>query len=104
MTVATTVSPAAGRGAPSGAVREESPHRESVPGSIRLTAAPKAAAQRVGTMIEAIYTGDTGINASQQFLDVTSNNLANLNTTSFKANQVRFEDLVYNTLSAAGAN
>jgi flagellar basal-body rod protein FlgG len=53
-------------------------------------------------MIEAIYTSDTGVIASQGFLDVTSNNLANLNTTAFKENQVRFQDLFYNTLSAAG--
>src|SRR5436309_1905259 len=50
-------------------------------------------------MIQAISTSNTGLNASQSLLDVTSNNLANLNTTGFKSNQVGFQDLFY----AAGA-
>ena len=53
-------------------------------------------------MIQGISASTTGLNASQTLLDVTSNNLANLNTTAFKENQVRFQDLFYNTLSAAG--
>jgi flagellar basal-body rod protein FlgG len=53
-------------------------------------------------MIEGIYTSDTGLIASQQALDVTSNNLANLNTTGFKLNQVRFQDLIYTTIQQPG--
>src|SRR5689334_11004561 len=46
-------------------------------------------------MIQAISTSNTGLDASQALLDVTSNNLANLNTTGFKSNQVGFQDLFY---------
>src|SRR5690242_10296887 len=52
-------------------------------------------------MIQAISTSNTGLNASQALLDVTGNNLANLNTTGFKANQVGFQDLF--SVSPAGA-
>jgi flagellar basal-body rod protein FlgG len=45
-------------------------------------------------MIEAISTSNTGLNAAQTLLDVTSNNLANLNTTGFKAGAVGFQDLL----------
>jgi flagellar basal-body rod protein FlgG len=46
-------------------------------------------------MIEAITTSNTGLDASQADLDTTSNNLANLNTISFKANRALFQDLIY---------
>jgi flagellar basal-body rod protein FlgG len=46
-------------------------------------------------MIEAISTSSTGLNAGQALLDVTSNNLANLNTMGFKGSQVGFQDLLY---------
>jgi flagellar basal-body rod protein FlgG len=54
-------------------------------------------------MIQAINTSSTGLNASQALLDVTSNNLANLNTTGFKANQVAFQDLFYASVTGPGA-
>ena len=50
-------------------------------------------------MIQAINTSSTGLTASQALLDVTSNNLANLNTAGFKADQVTFREV----LTAAGA-
>ena len=41
---------------------------------------------------------------SQQLnLDVTANNLANVNTTGFKKSKIEFQDLVYQTETAAGA-
>jgi flagellar basal-body rod protein FlgG len=46
-------------------------------------------------MIEAVSTSITGLDASQSMLDASSNNLANLNTTSFKSNRVLFQDLIY---------
>ncbi len=46
-------------------------------------------------MIEAIITSITGLDASQTFLDTTGNNLANLNTTAFKAARILFQDLIY---------
>lgn len=45
-------------------------------------------------MIEAVYTSNTGLNASQALLDASGNNLANINTTSFKANRAAFQDLL----------
>jgi flagellar basal-body rod protein FlgG len=41
---------------------------------------------------------------AQQFnLDTISNNLANVNTTGFRANQARFQDLIYQQLRAPGS-
>ncbi len=55
-------------------------------------------------MIEAISASTTGLNASQALLDVTSNNLANIDTTSFKAGAVRFQDLLSATVSGPAAS
>ena len=54
-------------------------------------------------MIRALYTSQTGMRAQQQQLDVTSNNLANVNTGGFKKSRVQFEDLIYQNIRAAGA-
>ncbi|HEX7797367.1 MAG TPA: flagellar hook protein FlgE [Vicinamibacterales bacterium] len=43
----------------------------------------------------------SGLNANSEALSVIGNNLANINTTGFKASQVQFRDLVY---ELAGAN
>jgi flagellar basal-body rod protein FlgG len=41
--------------------------------------------------------------AAQQFnIDTISNNIANVNTTGFRSNQARFQDLIYQQLRAAG--
>ena len=41
--------------------------------------------------------------AEQMNLDVISNNLANVNTTGFKKSKIEFQDLLYDTLRAPGA-
>jgi flagellar basal-body rod protein FlgG len=41
--------------------------------------------------------------AQQMNLDVIANNLANVNTTGFKKTKIEFQDLLYETTSAAGA-
>jgi flagellar basal-body rod protein FlgG len=46
-------------------------------------------------MIDSLYIGATGMNAQQANVDTVANNLANLNTTGFKASRVNFQDLVY---------
>ena len=46
-------------------------------------------------MILAITTANTGLDASQDQIDTAGNNLANLNTTGYKANRVLFQDLLY---------
>lgn len=55
-------------------------------------------------MIRSLYTAATGMQAQQLNMDVTANNLANVNTTGFKKSRVDFQDLLYQTLRSAGAN
>ena len=45
--------------------------------------------------IQTLYTAATGMDALQTKLDVIANNLANVNTTSFKRDRANFEDLFY---------
>jgi len=45
--------------------------------------------------IQALYTACTGMNSMQNKLDVIANNLANAETTAFKADRPNFEDLFY---------
>ena len=53
-------------------------------------------------MLRAFSTAATGMTAQQMMLDVTSNNLANMNTTGFKRSQVNFQDLFYVKMKDAG--
>lgn len=53
-------------------------------------------------MIRALWTAGTGMMAQQMNIDVISNNLANVNTSGFKKMRVEFEDLLYQTIRAAG--
>lgn len=46
-------------------------------------------------MMRALFTGASGMKAQQMMVDVISNNIANANTTSFKADRVEFADLIY---------
>lgn len=52
-------------------------------------------------MSNSLFTGVTGLRINQEMLDVVGNNLANSNTTGFKAQRLRFSDLVYQTISTA---
>ncbi|MCU5375717.1 flagellar hook protein FlgE [Bacillus cereus] len=47
-------------------------------------------------MIKALYTSITGMNATQNALSVTSNNIANAQTTGYKKQKAIFDDLLYN--------
>ncbi len=53
-------------------------------------------------MIRGLYTASTGMNAQQHQIDVTSNNIANVNTYAFKKDRAEFHDLMYESLSFAG--
>jgi flagellar basal-body rod protein FlgG len=53
-------------------------------------------------MIRALYTAATGMQAQQLQIDVTANNLANVNTSGFKKSRADFQDLLYQTLRAPG--
>ncbi|MBF0505278.1 MAG: flagellar basal-body rod protein FlgG [Nitrospirae bacterium] len=54
-------------------------------------------------MIRALFTAASGMSAQQMMIDVISNNIANVNTTGYKASRAEFEDLLYQTLRAPGA-
>jgi flagellar basal-body rod protein FlgG len=53
-------------------------------------------------MIRAFSTSATGMDAQQLVLDNTANNLANVNTTGFKASEIAFQDLLYANLRQSG--
>ena len=52
-------------------------------------------------MSQTLMTGAAGLLAHQRKLDVVANNIANLNTTGFKSQQVLFSDLIYTNLGAS---
>ena len=54
-------------------------------------------------MMRSLNTSATGMVAQQMNLDVIANNLANVNTTAFKHQRAEFQDLMYQTVVAAGA-
>lgn len=53
-------------------------------------------------MIRSLWIAKTGLDAQQTNLDVIANNLANAATTGYKRTKPVFEDLLYQTLRAAG--
>lgn len=55
-------------------------------------------------MIRSLWTAATGMAAQQLNIDVITNNLANVNTAGFKKSRVDFQDLLYQTLRAAGVS
>lgn len=54
-------------------------------------------------MIRSLWTGATGMEAQQRNVDVIANNIANVNTTSFKKSQALFQDLLYQKIKSAGS-
>lgn len=54
-------------------------------------------------MLRALYSSASGMQSQQVNLDVIANNLANVNTTGFKRSKAEFQDLLYQTDRAAGA-
>ncbi len=53
------------------------------------------------SLIRTLNTAVTGLLAHQTRMDVISNNIANVNTTAFKAQRATFQDLLSNTLKIA---
>ena len=53
-------------------------------------------------MADALSIAKTGLEAQQKRMAITSNNLANINTTGFKRSRAVFEDLLYQTEQLAG--
>ncbi len=54
-------------------------------------------------MMRSLWSGVSGLQANQQFMDVVGNNIANVNTVGFKASQINFSDVLSQTLSGASA-
>jgi flagellar hook-basal body protein len=54
-------------------------------------------------MLRSLDSGVSGLQAQQTMLDVVSNNIANVNTTGYKANSVEFEDTLSQMLGEASA-
>ncbi|MEO7994394.1 MAG: flagellar hook-basal body complex protein, partial [bacterium] len=51
----------------------------------------------------AFYAAISGLRANQTKLDVTANNIANLNTYGFKSSRITFADLLSQTIRAASS-
>jgi flagellar hook protein FlgE len=54
-------------------------------------------------MLRSLFSGISGLRAHQTMMDVTGNNIANVNTAGFKTSQSVFEDTLSQMLKAAGA-
>jgi flagellar basal-body rod protein FlgG len=54
-------------------------------------------------MDPALWAAKTGLDAQQTQMTVTSNNIANVNTTGFKKSRAAFEDLLYQNVRQVGA-
>ena len=54
-------------------------------------------------MLRSLFSGVSGLDANQEFIDSIGNDIANINTTGYKSNEVQFEDLLDQTISGATA-
>ena len=48
-------------------------------------------------MMRSLYSGVAGLKTHQTKMDVIGNNISNVNTVGFKASQVLFRDVLYQT-------
>jgi len=53
-------------------------------------------------MLRSLYAGISGLRSHQTMLDVTGNNIANVNTTAFKGSSVQFQDTLSQLTQGAG--
>ena len=53
-------------------------------------------------MVRSLWTGATGMQAMQFHIDAIANDLANVNTNGYHKKHVNFQDLLYQTVRAAG--
>src|SRR3546814_16070125 len=54
-------------------------------------------------MIRSLWIAKTGLESQQTYMDVISNNLANVNTSAFKRSRAVFEALMSQTIRQPGA-
>jgi flagellar basal-body rod protein FlgG len=52
--------------------------------------------------LKALYAAATGMDAQQNRINAIANNLSNINTTGYKADAVKFEDLMYDQVQTPG--
>jgi flagellar hook protein FlgE len=55
-------------------------------------------------MLRSLYSGISGLRSHQTMLDVTGNNIANVNTTAFKASAVQFQDTLSQLIGGASGS
>lgn len=53
-------------------------------------------------MLRSLFSGISGLRSHQTMLDVTGNNIANVNTTGFKSSQIQFQDTLSQVVQNAG--
>ncbi|MGP3777310.1 flagellar hook protein FlgE [Halanaerobium saccharolyticum] len=54
-------------------------------------------------MLRSMYAGVSGLNSHQQMMDVTGNNISNVNTIGFKSSRVTFKEMLSQTIQGASA-
>jgi flagellar hook protein FlgE len=54
-------------------------------------------------MLRSLFTAISGLGAHQKMLDVTANNIANVNTTGYKTSTIEFQDTLSQSLQGGGA-
>src|SRR5205809_230183 len=54
-------------------------------------------------MMRSLFAAISGLRNHQLFMDIVGNNLANVNTTGYKAGRMTFEDLLSQTIQAGTA-
>lgn len=54
-------------------------------------------------MLRSLFSGISGLRSHQQMMDVTGNNIANVNTTGYKGSQATFQDTLSQLVTPAGA-
>lgn len=55
-------------------------------------------------MLRSLHTAATGMISQQTQIDVTSNNIANVNTAGYKKSRAEFADLMYQVMKYAGTS
>ena len=55
-------------------------------------------------MMQSLYTASTGMLGMQKQIDITANNIANVNTIGFKKSRAEFADLMYQVMNYAGTS
>ena len=54
-------------------------------------------------MLRSLYSGISGLRAHQTMMDVTGNNISNVNTVGFKTAQTVFQDTLSQMVATAGS-